>query len=75
MSATTIRNLLDQLTGERVRIFLQSDGRVDGTVAAVTEELVILANGDQVIWVDIEDVTAVRTRGSNNPSDEDDDDE
>lgn len=75
MSATTIRNLLDQLTGESVRIFLQSDGRVDGTVAAVTEELVILANNDQVIWVDIDDVAAVRTRSSNSHSHDDDDDE
>lgn len=63
MSATDIVSLLNQLTGQRVRVST-TDATVTGTVAAVTDELLILCSDDNVIYVNIEDIVTVTVLSS-----------
>lgn len=74
MAVTNIRRLLEQLIGHDVVVFFE-DEEQEGRLAAVTDELAILAQDDEVIWIDIEDITAVRVAGSHHGDDDDSDDE
>lgn len=60
MSTRSVRSLLEELVGHEVKIFFE-DEEQRGRIAAVTDDLVVLASGDNdVLFVDIQDVTAVR---------------
>lgn len=58
MSTSDIRSLLNQLTGQRVKVSTR-DSTVTGTVAAVTNDLLVLCSDDNVIYVNIEDIVTV----------------
>lgn len=75
MSTINIRSLLEQLTGELVTVFFEDEQRT-GRVAAITEDLLVLSvRGRDVLWVDIDDITAVRVVGEDRHHGHDDDDE
>ncbi len=58
-SVGNIRHLLEQLIGHEVVVFFE-DEEQQGRLAAVTDDLLILCSCDDVIWIDIKDITAVR---------------
>lgn len=69
--AQNVRHLAEQLVGHRVRIFFDDEDAV-GRIATVTEELLILSVGDEdVLFVDIEDITAIRVVGDDDLHDDD----
>lgn len=74
MAVGNIRRLLEQLVGHEVLVFF-GDEEQEGRLAAVTDDLLILCSDDDVLWVDIEDVTAVKAVGHDHGSSHDDDDE
>lgn len=60
MAVLNIRSLLEQLTGDRVQVFFDHSSQV-GRVAALTDDLLVLCTADeQVVWIHVADVRAVR---------------
>lgn len=60
MAVLNIRSLLDQLIGDRVQVFIDQSSQV-GRVAALTDDLLVLCTCDeQVVWINVADIRAVR---------------
>ncbi|MCG0237870.1 MAG: hypothetical protein L6E13_00935 [Firmicutes bacterium] len=75
MSTGNIRSLLEQLTGDLVTVFFEDEERT-GRVAAITDDLLVLSvRNRDVLWVDINDITAVRVVGEDRRHHDHDDDE
>lgn len=70
--AHNVRHLAEQLIGHRVRVFFDDEEAV-GRIATITEELLILSVGDEdVLFVDVADITAIRVVGNGSSHDDDD---
>lgn len=59
MAVGDIRGLLERLLGTQVKVFFE-DEEARGRIAAVTDDVLVLCSDDDVLYVDIEDITAVR---------------
>ncbi len=62
MSTSSIRCLLEKLIGTEVKVFFEDEAQ-RGRIAAVTDDVLVLCSDDDVLYVDIEDITAVRVVG------------
>ncbi|MFO7173426.1 MAG: hypothetical protein DIU70_010790 [Bacillota bacterium] len=72
MSTGNIRSLLEQLTGDLVTVIFEDEERT-GRVAAITDDLLVLSvRNRDVLWVDINDITAVRVVGERYHGNDDD---